>query len=193
MIILLTLLTISRGNIWILLGENWCWSLLGLKGLSYAQLTRLQQHGFLTFYVLSYPGRGSILYNGWPSNCSSSLKLVQLISGGLENVYHISRAWLPPERTSYRSKGCHYFRLRPVHLLFAFPDALLQIRDLFSEWLKLVLYPLNVFIWNTKWFRAIFAISCSSSSSCCCCFLLHSHDKKNKRTKGSINWSNKRR
>ena len=143
----------------------------------YAQLTNLQQHGFHTFYVLSYPGRGSILYNGWPSNCFSSLKLVQLISGCLENVYHISRAWLPPERTSYRSKSCHYFRLGPVHLLFAFPDALLQICDLFSEWLKLVLYPLNVFIWNTKWLRAIFAVS-FSSSCCCCCFLLHNHGKK---------------
>ena len=33
MIILLTLITISLGNIWILLGENWCWSLSGLKGL----------------------------------------------------------------------------------------------------------------------------------------------------------------
>ena len=113
---------------------------------SYAQLARLQQHRFLTFYVLSYPGRWSILYNGWPSNCSSSLKLVQLVSGGLQNVYHISSAWLPPERTSYWSKSCHYFRLRPVHLLFAFSDALFQICDLFPEWLKLVLYPLNVFI-----------------------------------------------
>ena len=34
MIILLTLIIISLGNIWILLGENWCWSLLGLKGLN---------------------------------------------------------------------------------------------------------------------------------------------------------------
>ena len=33
MIILLTLITISLGNIWILLGENWCWSLLGLKAM----------------------------------------------------------------------------------------------------------------------------------------------------------------
>ena len=30
-IILLTLITIFLGNIWILLGENWCWSLLGLR------------------------------------------------------------------------------------------------------------------------------------------------------------------
>ena len=34
MIILLTLITISLGNIWILLGENWCWPLSGLKGLN---------------------------------------------------------------------------------------------------------------------------------------------------------------
>ena len=33
MIILLTLRTIPLGNIWILLGENWCGSLLRLKGL----------------------------------------------------------------------------------------------------------------------------------------------------------------
>ena len=32
MIIWLILITISLDNIWILLGENWCWSLLGLKG-----------------------------------------------------------------------------------------------------------------------------------------------------------------
>ena len=32
-IILLTLMTISPGNIGILLGENSCWSLLRLKGL----------------------------------------------------------------------------------------------------------------------------------------------------------------
>ena len=32
MIIWLILITISLGNIWILLGENWCWSLLGLEG-----------------------------------------------------------------------------------------------------------------------------------------------------------------
>ena len=33
MIIWLILITISLDNVWILLGENWCWSLLGLKGL----------------------------------------------------------------------------------------------------------------------------------------------------------------
>ena len=32
MIIWLILITISLDNVWILLGENWCWSLLGLKG-----------------------------------------------------------------------------------------------------------------------------------------------------------------
>ena len=32
-IIWLILITISLDNLWILLGENWCWSLLGLKGL----------------------------------------------------------------------------------------------------------------------------------------------------------------
>ena len=33
MIIWLILITISLDNLCILLGENWCWSLLGLKGL----------------------------------------------------------------------------------------------------------------------------------------------------------------
>ena len=32
-IILLILITLSLDNVWILLGENCCWSLLGLKGL----------------------------------------------------------------------------------------------------------------------------------------------------------------
>ena len=33
MIILLILITLSLDNEWILLGENCCWTLLGLKGL----------------------------------------------------------------------------------------------------------------------------------------------------------------
>ena len=32
-IILLILITLSLDSVWISLGENWCWSLLGLKGL----------------------------------------------------------------------------------------------------------------------------------------------------------------
>ena len=32
-IILLILIILSLDNVWILLGENWCWSLLGLRGL----------------------------------------------------------------------------------------------------------------------------------------------------------------
>ena len=31
---LLIPITVALDNYWILLGENWCWSLLGLKGLS---------------------------------------------------------------------------------------------------------------------------------------------------------------
>ena len=31
---LLILITVSLDNYWILLGENWCWSLSGLKGLN---------------------------------------------------------------------------------------------------------------------------------------------------------------
>ena len=33
MIILLILITLSLDSVWILLGENCCWSLLGLEGL----------------------------------------------------------------------------------------------------------------------------------------------------------------
>ena len=33
MILFLILITSSHENVWISLGENWCWSLLGLKGL----------------------------------------------------------------------------------------------------------------------------------------------------------------
>ena len=32
MIILLILITLSLDSVWILVGENYCWSLLGLKG-----------------------------------------------------------------------------------------------------------------------------------------------------------------
>ena len=38
-IILLTLITFSLANVWKSLGENWCWSLFGLKGLRVWQMT----------------------------------------------------------------------------------------------------------------------------------------------------------
>ena len=38
MIILLILITLSLDSEWILLGENCCWSLLGLKGLTLSHL-----------------------------------------------------------------------------------------------------------------------------------------------------------
>ena len=37
-IILLILITFSLANVWISLGESWCWSLLGLKGLRESRL-----------------------------------------------------------------------------------------------------------------------------------------------------------
>ena len=37
-IILFILITISLDNVWLLLGENWCWSLLDVKGLSPIQI-----------------------------------------------------------------------------------------------------------------------------------------------------------
>ena len=45
MIILLILITLSLDSEWILLGENCCWSLLGLKGFSEKALL---QHGTLS-------------------------------------------------------------------------------------------------------------------------------------------------
>ena len=39
MIILLILITLSLDSVWILLGENWCWTLLGLKGLRETKIT----------------------------------------------------------------------------------------------------------------------------------------------------------
>ena len=38
MIILLILITSSHDNVWRLLGENWSWSLLGLKGLNFTNI-----------------------------------------------------------------------------------------------------------------------------------------------------------
>ena len=38
-IILLILITLSLDCVWILLGENWCWTLLGLKGLRETKIT----------------------------------------------------------------------------------------------------------------------------------------------------------
>ena len=40
MIIKLILITLSLDNVWILLGENWFWSLLGLKGLIQAYIVK---------------------------------------------------------------------------------------------------------------------------------------------------------
>ena len=40
-IILLTLITFSLANVWMSLGENWCWSLLGLKRLRVWQMTSI--------------------------------------------------------------------------------------------------------------------------------------------------------
>ena len=45
MIILLIFVTLSLDSVWILLGENCCWSLSGLKGLSSnIQIQILQTH-----------------------------------------------------------------------------------------------------------------------------------------------------
>ena len=41
MITWLTLIDVALDNLWILLGENWCWSLLGLKGLRHQRYRRV--------------------------------------------------------------------------------------------------------------------------------------------------------
>ena len=46
-IILLTLIAIFLGNIWISLGQNWCWSLLGLKRLRYSKFQDVFRFRFL--------------------------------------------------------------------------------------------------------------------------------------------------
>ena len=46
-IILLTLIAIFLGNRWISLGQNWCWSLLGLKGLRYSKFQDVFRFRFL--------------------------------------------------------------------------------------------------------------------------------------------------
>ena len=50
-IILLILITLSLDSVWILLGENCCWSLLALKGLK-----RCVRIGIVEFYQNSKNG-----------------------------------------------------------------------------------------------------------------------------------------
>ena len=59
MIILLILITSSHDNVGILLGENCCWSLLGLKGLGRAVCFRECPLGELPLYAHSYWHVGS--------------------------------------------------------------------------------------------------------------------------------------
>ena len=42
MIIFYILTTLSLDNVWTLLGENCCWSLLGLKGLTHSSVRKLK-------------------------------------------------------------------------------------------------------------------------------------------------------
>ena len=65
-IILLTLMIISLGNIWILLGENWCWSLSGLKGLI--------KHSYACWIWDVYSQRGATCHVGYlPSHIQRAL------------------------------------------------------------------------------------------------------------------------
>ena len=54
-IIFYILTTLSLDNVWTLLGENCCWSLLGLKGLSRLDLKKM--------YRLSFPGTKLMVCN----------------------------------------------------------------------------------------------------------------------------------
>ena len=55
MILFFILATLSLDNVWTLLGENCCWSLLGLKGLSRLDLKKM--------YRLSFPGTKLMVYS----------------------------------------------------------------------------------------------------------------------------------
>ena len=94
-IILLTLITISLGNIWILLRENWCWSLLGLKGL------RTQYPLYRAFNPSSF----AILTNAWSipryliSFCLASITCP--CSWSLVFVVSIGKV---PERIQYKTR-----------------------------------------------------------------------------------------
>ena len=50
-IILLILITLSLDNVWILLGENWCWSLLALKGLNIVVLHKLNVNEEVPLFI----------------------------------------------------------------------------------------------------------------------------------------------
>ena len=52
MIILLILITLSLDSVWILLGENCCWSLLGLKGLRRLLTTREIRQELIKKYIM---------------------------------------------------------------------------------------------------------------------------------------------
>ena len=45
------LITFSLDNVWILLGENWCWSLLGLKVLLCVSKKRVRECGSHSFWL----------------------------------------------------------------------------------------------------------------------------------------------
>ena len=62
MIILLTLVTISLGNMRMLVAENWCWSLLGLTGLRECLLGVLPLYAKLWWWGLSACVAGVFLW-----------------------------------------------------------------------------------------------------------------------------------
>ena len=78
-IILLILITLSLDSVWILLGENWCWTLLGLKGLN------------LVVWNLRVPVQ-KLLLETWNSKTIGHLMFLMTLLVSLINCF-----WLPPE------------------------------------------------------------------------------------------------
>ena len=80
-VIWLILITISLDNVWILLGENWCWSLLGLKGLIHVSVSNVMVPGWIPLTGLSWL-QGTLSCSSWfhqplrhfPPYCSSSVE-----------------------------------------------------------------------------------------------------------------------
>ena len=71
MIMLLILITLSLDSVWILLGENCCWSLLALKGLK-----RCVRIGIVEFYQ----NQNS---NSW--NCHQLIETKKIFSTNIRN------------------------------------------------------------------------------------------------------------
>ena len=86
MIILLILITLSLDSVWILLGENCCWSLLGLKGLNPTSICN--HFSLMPTRVLS-----RIYRLGEKSRVAESHKLPSGNSMISSDIWHIYHKW----------------------------------------------------------------------------------------------------